>query len=190
MERIKRNEKKREPEKEEIRETPPPPPRACELSVSLINKSSGAFERGISRERLCESAAIIGMSAAEVNQWQAYMDQIGWCFSNGQPLTWQTYRRSLRMWHIMRPQVKMRRKALYDACDEEEREKKKQDAAARKLKALVSKPESWILCQERCANYIPGQGCKCGVKIPPAHQERQIPPEDCPHFISNGEVDA
>ena len=171
--------------KEEIRENPPPPPRAREVTVDEIAECNGAFERGISRRVLADAANRIGMSAAEVNEWLAYMVEVDWGFSSGKPVHNANFRRSLRMWHVMRPQVRIARQSLVEVAELNRREEEKNAEAKRKRAAIAANPANWILCQERCANYIPGQGCKCGVPIPPAHQERQIPPEDCPKFISN-----
>ena len=42
--------------------------------------------------------------------------------------------------------------------------------------------KDWGLCAERCANYG-GEGCACGVKIPPDRNEpRAFPPEECEHY--------
>ena len=144
-----------------------------------------AWERCILTKDLLDAARKIGMSAAELRAWLAYMEDVGWTLKGGDKVNSRNFRRPLRMWHV----IGLDRAARHNrTLTKTEREaKRREEEAKRKREAIAKDPKSWILCQERCANYIPGQGCKCGVKIPPAHQERQIPPEDCPHFISNGE---
>ena len=187
MEQLKEKREEKRTRKEEIRENHHHHPRARVVTVDEIVECNGAYDRGISRRMLCDAAAKIGMPAEEVNEWLNYMEEVGWEFYDGKPVHNLNFRRSLRMWHKMKPLVKLERKPLVEVAELNRREKEKEAEAKRKREAIAANPKSWILCQERCANYIPGQGCKCGVKIPPAHQERQIPPEDCPNFISNGE---
>ena len=54
--------------------------------VDKIVYNSTAWKRGITRKLLAEAANVIGMSADEVNAWQRFMDESGWCFTNGRPV--------------------------------------------------------------------------------------------------------
>jgi len=73
-----------------------------------------------------------------------------------------------------------RRGNKFAAQEAEEARQAKREAA--RLAELVAKPESWMLCRERCANCRDGAGCACGVKVPPGHDNPPRPPEECPHF--------
>jgi len=46
------------------------------------------------------------------------------------------------------------------------------------------RPTDWTLCRERCAN-CRGDGCACGIKLPPACEARPRPPEECPRFVQS-----
>ena len=76
----------------------------------------------------------------------------------------------------------MEASAKRKAAEAEEAEKRRQEAERKRLEEAAANPGAWELCDERCANYVAGFGCKCKVRIPPALQPRPIPPEECPSF--------
>ena len=85
MDSLKENKEKKN-QKEETREKQQPPPRTREVLADDIVYNSTAWNNGITRKLLAEAANVIGMSADEVNAWQKYMDESGWCFTNGRPV--------------------------------------------------------------------------------------------------------
>ena len=62
-------------------------------------------------------------------------------------------------------------------------EAKLREEKKKKLLELAKNPESWILCQERCAKFKEGK-CSAGVRIPPDKDEIPIPSEECLHFVT------
>ena len=61
--------------------------------------------------------------------------------------------------------------------------------AERKRRAESLKPESWQLCEERCALYRAFKNengecrfCRAGYLVPPQLREHPIPPEQCARF--------
>ena len=142
-----------------------------------------------------DAAERIGMTIEEVNCWMDFMDEVGWRFKDGTQVTKNTFARSLRMWHKVQPKIvaetisrlhKTQRLAQM-GCDFEEMERIKKSIAEKKLKAALSEPNAWELCDERCANFC-ADGCpKCKHwSIPPQLRERPIPPEQCLHFKAKG----
>ena len=143
-----------------------------------------------------DAAERIGMTIEEVNCWMDFMDEVGWRFKDGTQVTKNTFARSLRMWHKVQPKIvaetisrlhKTQRRAQM-GCDFEEMERIKKSIAEKKLKAALSEPNAWELCDERCAEFC-ADGCpKCKHwSIPPQLRERPIPPEQCLHFKAKGE---
>ena len=191
MTHLKENEEKRsrkeEREKQQQQQRLATPSSVCPVDNSVDNPQLSAawqhaWQRGILEADLAKCAALVGMSAAEVNDWLLYMESVDWKFSTGGKVTWRNFRRSLRMWHKIQERID-EKKSRREENRRVHREQRCDEEAKRKREALAANPKSWILCQERCANYIPGQGCKCGVTIPPAHQAHQIPPEECEGFV-------
>lgn len=182
MSLLKEKREEKRTRKEEIRENPQPQPRARELPVDGVEIHRGAYDRGITRYDIEVAAERIEMPAVEVNAWQDYMDEVGWTFADGLPVNGRNYRRSLRMWHRMEGEIAARRRPRGRLADEVDTLKRRKEAERKRLEEAAANPGAWELCEERCANYVAGFGCKCKVRIPPALQPRPIPPEECPLF--------
>lgn len=139
-----------------------------------------------------DAAERIGMTIEEVNCWMDFMDEVGWRFKDGSEVTKKTFARSLRMWHKVQPAIVARAISLIHkrqsrtpmGCDYEEMERIKKSIAEKKLKAALSEPNAWELCDERCAEFCAERCPECKHwSIPPQLRERPIPPEQCPHFV-------
>lgn len=189
-----KNEKKNQ---KEIRKEnqPPPHPRAREEGIVLVSDPyeiefrPSTFAHGILRNDLMNAANKIGMSAAEVNAWQHYMEEVDWRFTTGGRINYSNFRRSLRMWHKTEEKIREERmqNAAVDNSSEAAKRLEKSKLATLGIKAK-NDPSLWALCRERCEN-SDTCGCKCGIKVPP---DRQLPrphrPEECPHFMERSDV--
>ena len=131
------------------------------------------WDRGILNNDVWLAAGKLGMTKREVAGWLVYLDDTGYQLRWG-PINFRTFRRSLRMWH----KVAVERGENY----EDETPKPDAPSKTRRMAALAAKPESWALCHERCKWANVGAGCAKGVRVPPDHAERPIPPEECPCF--------
>ena len=189
-----KNEKKNQ--KEIRKENPPPPhPRAREEGIVLVSDLNeiesrpSAYRRGILRTDLKDAANKIGMSAAEVNAWQHYMEEVAWRFTTGTRINYLNFRRSLRMWHKIEDKICEERmqNAAVDNNSEAAKRLERSKLATLGMKAK-NDPSLWALCRERCEN-SDTCGCKRGVTVPP---DRQLPrphrPEECPYFRERIEV--
>ena len=184
---------KRKNQREEERENQQPQLRAREGRVFVadlneIESRPSAYVRGITRIDLKEAANKIRMTAAEVNAWQRYMEEVGWRFSTGTCINWCNFRRSLRMWHKTEDRIRWERGGYADA----DRAKNEKDQKKAKVAALMQRakydPSFWGLCRESCAN-CGEHGCALGVAIPPDRQvPRPHPPQECPKFAERKEA--
>ncbi|MBR1920666.1 MAG: hypothetical protein IJ829_01525 [Kiritimatiellae bacterium] len=132
--------------------------------------------RGILNNDIWRTAGKLGMTKREVADWLLYLDDTGYVLGDGRPLTRLNFRRPMRMWH----KVAVREGETGEA--EAERSAAEPSPKRSRALALAEKPESWALCRERCKWAREGAGCAKGVKVPPDHAERPIPPEECPCF--------
>jgi hypothetical protein len=180
---------KRKNQREEERENQQPQLRAREGRVFVadlneIESRPSAHVRGITRIDLKEAANKTRMSAAEVNAWQRYMEEVGWRFSTGTCINWCNFRRSLRMWH--KTEDRLRSERGESAAVERQ---SIQDRKVAKLTLLAKRdPSIWGLCRESCAN-CGEHGCALGVAIPPDRQvPRPHPPQECPKFAERKEA--
>ena len=133
-----------------------------------------------------------GYDVALVDKWIAYEEEQDWRFSTGTPVTALNFRRPLRMFMLVEREIAARqaRRAANRAehrATQEEREQERLRERQRVLaedrrEKIAAKPESWALCRERCKWAREGAGCSKGVRVPPDHAERPIPPEECPCF--------
>ena len=165
-------------------------PRAREEGVSLadIKPLQSAWIQGITPRDLKTVADKIGMTAAEVNAWQEFMEISRWRFKSGNCVNCCNFGRSLRMWHKTEERMRWERGGYGDA----DRERNERDQKKAKVAALMQRAKYdqsfWGLCRESCAN-CGGHGCTLGIAIPP---DRQVPrphrPEECPKFEARKEV--
>ena len=190
MTHLKENEEKRSRKEEREKQQQQrlaTPSSVCPVDNSVDNPRLSAawqhaWQRGILEADLAKCAALVGMSAAEVNDWLLYMESVDWKFSTGGKVTWRNFRRSLRMWHKIQERID-EKKSRREENRRVHREQRRDEAEQKRLAKLAAKPESWALCIERCAFARECGGCTRGVKVPPAHQPRPIPPEECEGFV-------
>ena len=157
--------------------------RARELNATLeIRPLPSAFERGITRRDLVNAAVLNEMSAAEVMDWQRYMESVGWRLKDGVCVSWRNFRRSLRMWHKKQIEIDARKDRRGGSAEREAEKRKAAEKAkeAERVKA-AAKPGAWQLCRERCAF---AEVCGCAKKhlIPPQLRSYPIPPQDCKDY--------
>ena len=189
MNRLKEREKKKN-QKEQERENHHHHHRAREEGVSLadIKPLQSAWIQGITPRDLKTVADKIGMTAAEVNAWQEFMEISRWRFKSGNCVNWCNFGRSLRMWHKIENRMRWERGGYNDADRaQNEKDQKKAKVAALMQRAKYD-PEFWALCRETCAN-CGEHGCRRGVLVPPNHQlPRPCRPEECPKFTERKEA--
>ena len=184
-------EREQKEQEKENQQQPQPRARGRRMLVSDLNEIESrpsAYVRGILRTDLKDAANKIGMSAAEVNAWQRYMEEVAWRFTTGTCINFLNFRRSLRMWHRTEERMRWERGGYGDA----DRERNERDQKKAKVAALMQRAKYdqsfWGLCRESCAN-CGGHGCTLGIAIPP---DRQVPrphrPEECPKFEARKEV--
>ena len=187
---LKEREKKKN-QKEQEKENQQPHPRARGRRVSVasadeIESRPSAYVRGILCHDLMVAANKIGMSAAEVNAWQRYMEEVDWRFTTGTRINFLNFRRSLRMWHRTEERMMLERGESGEVREREARQLNTKTAAL--VRQSKNDPSFWALCRESCAN-CGEHGCTCGVAIPP---DRQLPrphrPEECPEFDARKEA--
>ena len=141
-----------------------------------------AWAHGVVRKEIAEAAESIGMNAAEVNGWLNYMHNVKWRFATGGVVTGGNFRRSLRMWHKVQEQIDARNERLVTSAEREAEKRKAAEAERmRKMYEDSKKPESWQLCNERCA-FAKGCGCEKKYLVPPQLRSYPIAPEDCKGF--------
>ncbi len=178
MSTLKENEEKRS-RKEERENRRLQRARVLALYDSVVALPS-AVERGIGRRKLVSAALRIEMSAAEVMDWQKFMESVDWQFMTGAQVHGGNFLRSLRMWHVRQVEIDARRRGT---SAEREAEKRKAIAAkkeAERVKA-AAEPGAWQLCRERCRYGLMCGACGAAPRhaIPPQLREHPIPPEDC-----------
>ena len=154
------------------------------FAIDAVDKSllREAWTHGIIRKDIIEAAGDMGICAAEVNCWLKYMHNVKWRLNSDNPVTWRNFRRSLRMWHEV--EVRINARCQRRTTSAERAEELRRAANANRLKKMcedAKKPESWALCQERCAF---AEECGCAKKrlIPPQLRSHPIPPEECAEF--------
>ena len=160
------------------------------------NSSSSSAKAKLMRPIALKWAQRFGKPLEAVDRWIKYQEETGWKFKDGTVITPLNFRRSLRMWYkldmrftaLAISRLHKTQRLAQMGCDFEEMERIKKSIAEKKLKAALSEPNAWELCDERCANFC-ADGCpKCKHwSIPPQLRERPIPPEQCPHFKAKGE---
>ena len=176
-------EKREERSKEESKEKPLLPPRAREASVfGDLDSVQHAWERGILIRDLESMRQKLGTSVEVINGWLSYMEQVDWRFSDGEPVSRITFRRSLRMWVKFEREYGDRRgrgRGVESAQPKRESEAEKRE----KLAKIAADPKSWTLCEERCEHWRGGR-CSRGVTVPPMHNPHPHPPEECPRYAA------
>ena len=149
----------------------------------LLSRTSkvccGAFEMSL----VYDAAAVMSMTPKQANDWVRYMDEVGWCFTNGNDVTSKNFRRSLRMWMKMSEKIekrasRIRKRNCADAVDYEALAKERAEA---KRREKAKDPREWEMCKERCTNCLEGGGCPT-FAIPPQLREWPITSEECPGF--------
>ena len=102
----------------------------------LLSRTSkvccGAFEMSL----VYDAAAVMSMTPKQANDWVRYMDEVGWCFTNGNDVTSKNFRRSLRMWMKMSEKIekrasRIRKRNCADAVDYEALAKERAEAKRR-----------------------------------------------------------
>ena len=180
MSELKENEEKRSRKEDREKQQQQ---RARELNATLeILPLPSAFERGITRRDLVNAAVLNEMSAAEVMDWQRYMESVGWRLKDGVCVSWRNFRRSLRMWHKKQIEIDARKDRRGGSAEREAEKRKAAEKAkeAERVKA-AAKPGAWQLCRERCRYGLTCGACGAAPRytIPPQLREHPIAPEDC-----------
>ena len=196
MNPLRENEKEKNQKKEEERKQHPHP-RACE-GVD-IQAYSEAWQRGFTTQVFNDLADHVGLTCEQRKAWLKYMNEVGWCFYDGKPVTPINCLRSMRMWRVVDERMAAEAKSGGRASTatkafQNEYEVMKQREAAKRIE-MATKPENWELCSERCKHCIEGVSfstttgektayCSCvrGYTIPPPVRERPIAPEECAGF--------
>lgn len=169
-------------------------------STTTLAWSSALGGANMTAGMVFNAALRIGMPLQEAEAWIRYMDDVGWCFKNGNPVNARNFRRPLRLWHVMEGQLAEKRLESRRAspaarleAERQECERRNAIAKADAVRKASLSVEAWTLCAERCANYLPTSldgkpipVCGRGVMIPPQMQDRPIPPEQCPRFAAIG----
>ena len=152
----------------------------------------------------------MGVDRQTATEWMLYRQNIGWRMKDGTPINRYNWRRSIRMFKIRKAEIDSDREWVQErmANRKERRERRRlsnrreelQAAAERgieaqkreaekKRRAESSRPESWALCEERCALYRASKNengecrfCRAGYLVPPQLRERPVPPQECARF--------
>ena len=139
------------------------------------------------RDEVMRAAQKMNVSAAIAEAWLTYMENVDWRHKDGSYVTSANFRRSLRAWHEKEGQL-VRNKA-HSMTPQGLKEKaardnlrRKEEMEKRRLKADIQDPASWILCEERCANYRGNCICAEGFSVPPQMRSWPVPPEQCSLF--------
>ncbi len=114
----------------------------------------------------------MGVGAAYARWWWREMEARGWRNTDGSRIGHDNWRPTLKAW---------RNRATERELAEIEAEERKRAAA----RPRAWRPEDWLLCAERCANFRDGR-CAGGCITPPDRRPRPIPPEECQHYRANG----
>ena len=191
MKTLRENERERTKEKDKENSSTAPA-RARERMKQLFDSlpdSLGFYPalwtHGILTRDVFDAALNIGMSPEEVIGWLKYMQEVGYVFKDGTPISLNTFRRSLRMWHKTEERLVANSPRRSMAEERRANEERLKELKRKSVENEAKRIESWELCIERCARFTEGK-CKCGVKIPPALWNPPRPPEECSRFARIG----
>lgn len=159
--RSKDKEKERESECYAAEHTPAPPP--APLSSVPVRRPDVPDEATV----IGVATSAMGVTEDFARWWFAEMTARDWTGTDGRRVDLRNWRPTLKAWYNRRRPDEVR-----DA---------EQVATVARLAARKFKPEDWMLCAERCANFKDG-ACSRGVKTPPDKEQYPKPPEECKNF--------
>ena len=134
----------------------------------------------------CRAYAAKMRLVMDVAHFHDHYTSNGWKISGRAPM--KDWRAAMRNWarreKAVRPLTAYERKRAEFELEAEAIAARKEASRRAAIAALTER--DWSLCREACRNCGASGGCLAGVAVPPAHQPRNCPPEECPYFAKGG----